>query len=270
MSKISRLDKAGIKALGYLKAATARNNDHPALKGVQFEDEWSCSLDGYQLHAVRMGIKDENNEPITGLYSIPSNVGETTVFEPQDSIFLTPERLQQVITPRSTPKAVVTLNPKYLKDAVTGLDETRVTLVSYGEFQPTELYGTVGKGSIPTFALIMPVAGATPDSAWRPYGDWENSGEEEQHGAGATTEALETWTKTIVERLAEATELVASLKAALAPFAALSEDYPIGSPDYLNNKTIVRGDRADIAVSDLIRAHDALLETNKDQENNDN
>jgi hypothetical protein len=91
------------------------------------------------------------------------------------------------------------------------------------------------------------------NTACLPYLSWSEDTDKDKR-----IEELERWKQAAIEKLSDASELVGLLVIALAPFAALAEEYPTDSPDFPDSKKVIGVNYKNITLSDLRKAQDAL------------
>ena len=158
-------DKEQSKVLRWLKLGASKDDARPALTGIKIDGDAAITADGFRMHMAPTPpcVIDHDGKILAG--KVPSG-DFLTELETVESIF--PD-YRQIIPDSELVKFEITVNSKYLVDAVKGMGadcDNRCVLQFYGPHQPMVIIDPSKHN--PKKAVIMPMHAREGAEYWDP------------------------------------------------------------------------------------------------------
>jgi hypothetical protein len=168
MTKTIETTKDTAQAINWVNKTVSKDDARPVLETVNTNGHL-LSADGHRLHAANVKL---DLEP--GLYTYKT-VGTTVIATESE---LTPSNYPNtdVIIPKGIRYVEIAINPKYLADALSGMDNMARIFIQVKEdetqsvihvTQPIQVFGHT-KDDTELYALVMPMHDTNHELGWQP------------------------------------------------------------------------------------------------------
>jgi len=169
MKNIVKLTKFQSKLAKWLQLAASDDPARGILRGINVQDTYSVTADGYRMHAINQPILDKQ-----GTFDLGKVRAGENIVEPQEVEGKYPDAISLV--PAEEPVFEIAVDPTLLIDALKGMPKYKpVRLRFFGDRQPMEVMGKVEPSRNDTedepvyvYALIMPMKLEYAPDPWKP------------------------------------------------------------------------------------------------------
>jgi len=165
-----KLTRFQSKLAKWLQSAASDDPARGILRGINVQDTYSVTADGYRMHAINQPILEDER----GTFELGKVRAGENIVEPQEVKGEYPDF--SFILPTKTPVFEIAVDPALLIDALKGMPKGKpVHLRFFGDLEPMEIMGKVEPSRNDTeddpvyvYALIMPMKLEYAPDPWKP------------------------------------------------------------------------------------------------------